>query len=364
MPTFTNRRAAPLKSLPSQVKSALFRGAWKAGVLDAIKRSRWRRDRLLILCYHGLSLIDEHDWSDLYISPSVFEERLRLLQSLGVRVAPLAQALQELREGRMPGPTVALTFDDGTADFALRAAPLLGQYRLPATVYLTTYYAKHQLPVFDPWSAYLLWKGAGRKAHLGPLGQTVALPSRADHAGRATLHDQLRAACAAQQFSAIEKDAVLRALCDSIDVSYADYCGRRFMHVMNAAEVASLPTDLVDIQLHTHRHRSPIDRAAFHAELALNQRSIADLSGDSSTRTHFCYPSGVYNKALRDNVAAYGLTSATTCDPGLASRSSDSLLLPRFVDTMGVTDATFAAWVTGGAALLPRRRSVGAAGTL
>ena len=85
------------------------------------------------------------------MSPSHFESRLRLLQSLGVRTAPLGQALTELAEGRLSKPTVALTFDDGAADFALRAVPLLVKYRVPATVYLTTFYSQRQLPVFDPW---------------------------------------------------------------------------------------------------------------------------------------------------------------------------------------------------------------------
>lgn len=348
-------------SLVSQVKTSLFRGAWKFGLLRAIQQSSWRRDRLLILCYHGISLIDEHDWSSLYVSPNHFEARLELLQSLGVRIAPLDQALTELAEGRLAGPTVALTFDDGTADFALRAAPLLVKYCMPATVYLTTYYAQRQLPVFDPWAAYMMWKGAGKRADLGPLGHVTALPARADAVGRDQLHARLRATCADRLMSADEKDAVLRTLCTSLDISYDEHCRQRFIHVMNANEVRSLSRDLVDFQLHTHRHRSPTDRSDFHAELDQNQRGIELATGDTSPRKHFCYPSGVYSPALRENVARYNLLSATTCDPGLASPSSDRLLLPRFIDTMSVSDATFAAWVTGGAALLPRRRHPGAA---
>jgi peptidoglycan/xylan/chitin deacetylase (PgdA/CDA1 family) len=341
-------------SFVSQLKTTLFRGAWKTGILHAIQQSAWRRDRLLILCYHGVSILDEHEWSDLYVSPSHFEARLALLQSLGVRVVPLAQALNDLGEGRLAEPTVALTFDDGTADFALRATPLLVTYRMPAMVYLTTYYSQRQLPVFDPWASYLLWKGGGMRADLGPLGRDIMLPARADASATARLHGQLRTACADQHLSADEKDEVLRALCQSIGVSYEEYCRQRFIHVMNADELRGLPYDLVDVQLHTHRHRSPADRESFHTELELNQRGIVQATGDASIRKHFCYPSGVYSPALRENVATYNLSSATTCDPGLASQHSDRLLLPRFVDTMSVSEATFAAWVTGGADLLPR----------
>ncbi|WP_373064300.1 polysaccharide deacetylase family protein [Gemmatimonas sp.] len=159
-------------------KSAVFRGAQHAGMLDRIKRSNWRRTKLLILCYHGVSLGDEHEWSDLYVSPERLQERLRLIQSMGFEVASLDSAVSRLWEGTLKEPTVVLTFDDGTADFAIKAAPLLEQYAMPATVHLTTYYARRQLPVFDTWLAYLLWKGAGQSANVGPFGKIAMRPTR------------------------------------------------------------------------------------------------------------------------------------------------------------------------------------------
>ena len=42
--------------------------AERAGVFRAVRDSRWRMSRLLILAYHGISLGDEHEWSpELYI---------------------------------------------------------------------------------------------------------------------------------------------------------------------------------------------------------------------------------------------------------------------------------------------------------
>ena len=56
------------------------------------------------------------------------------------------------------------------------------------------------------------------------------------------------------------------------------------------------------------------------------------------------------------------IVSATTCDPGIASRRHDRLLLPRYVDSAEHTDTELRGWLTGVAALLPRRRQPESAG--
>jgi hypothetical protein len=41
---------------------------------------------------------------------------------------------------------------------------------------------------------------------------------------------------------------------------------------------------------------------------------------------------------------------------GFASRSSDQLLLPRFLDSAALSSIEFEGWLTGVSAALPRRR--------
>ncbi|MEO7963531.1 MAG: hypothetical protein ABIT38_06425, partial [Gemmatimonadaceae bacterium] len=52
---------------------------------------------------------------------------------------------------------------------------------------------------------------------------------------------------------------------------------------------------------------------------------------------------------------AADVATATTCDPGIASPSSDPLMLPRFIDTSAQSPEAFEAWASGFAELLPRR---------
>jgi len=71
-------------------------------MLPRVASSRWRRDRLLILCYHGVSLADEHEWSDVHISAERFQQRLETLRRSGATVLPLGDALHQLQVGELP----------------------------------------------------------------------------------------------------------------------------------------------------------------------------------------------------------------------------------------------------------------------
>src|SRR5579864_7365500 len=96
------------------LKLATLRVLRNSGVFQLVANSRWRQQRLLILCYHGTSLEDEHLWRPgLYIQPHKLEQRLELLKKGGYSVLFLDEALQRLRAGTLPERSVVITFDDG-----------------------------------------------------------------------------------------------------------------------------------------------------------------------------------------------------------------------------------------------------------
>jgi len=135
---------------------------------------------------------------------------------------------------------------------------------------------------------------------------------------------------------------------------YDDLLRRRLLHLMSPDEVAALPRELVDVQLHTHRHRVPADAAAFEREIVENRTIIANLTS-ARAATHFCYPSGVTHPSFPERLGRLGVKSATTCFPGLASSTSNPLLLPRFIDTTAASPIEFESWLSGMSALLPHR---------
>jgi len=60
--------------------------------------------------------------------------------------------------------------------------------------------------------------------------------------------------------------------------------------------------------------------------------------------SHFCYPSGVYDLRFLPWLQEAGIVSATTCELGLATSSSNPQLLPRLVDVTGLSSIEFEGW--------------------
>jgi peptidoglycan/xylan/chitin deacetylase (PgdA/CDA1 family) len=92
-----------------------------------------------ILLYHSISAQASPRFRPWTVAPGVFAEHMQLLADLGyeaVTVSRLGRAL----EGVSPVPTrpVAVTFDDGYADFHDAALPALDAHRFTATLYVTT----------------------------------------------------------------------------------------------------------------------------------------------------------------------------------------------------------------------------------
>jgi peptidoglycan/xylan/chitin deacetylase (PgdA/CDA1 family) len=108
-----------------------------------------------VLIYHR---VGRRSPIEVDLPVSLFAEQMAHLASLG-RVVTIADGLTRLREGKRE-PMVAVTFDDGTADFADLAVPVLEDHRIPATLYVATDFIERGLPFPDD-GAPLSWSALG-----------------------------------------------------------------------------------------------------------------------------------------------------------------------------------------------------------
>jgi peptidoglycan/xylan/chitin deacetylase (PgdA/CDA1 family) len=111
-----------------------------AAAADAFRRPQ---AGLVVLIYHRLGG-DTAIETDLPVS--LFEEQMRFLDDHtdlvtlddGLRAIDAPQATESSK--------VAVTFDDGTIDFAELALPVLERHRVPVTLYLATAFVEEQRP--------------------------------------------------------------------------------------------------------------------------------------------------------------------------------------------------------------------------
>ena len=123
---------------------------------------------------------------------------------------------------------------------------------------------------------------------------------------------------------------------------------------MTPEEVADIARRGFDVQLHTHRHRTPRERSAFCSEVVENRRILEKLTGRPAV--HFCYPSGDHDPPFLPLLRDLRVETATTCEPGLARADHNPLLLPRYVDTMAQSEVMFESWLSGAAGVLSLKK--------
>lgn len=308
-----------------------------------------------MLCYHGFAIGDEAQFRPgLFMEMQTFRCRIDYLLRKQVPVLPLGEAVQLLREGRLPANATVITIDDGFFGTLEAARTCLGAASLPATLYVTSYYAEKGTPVFRLAVQYMLWKTREDRFDVGRLGIGLSGVVRlVDSSAKMNLSN------AVMQFGEERLDEegrgeLARKLARELSVDYDELVASRRLSLMNSAELREIQELGVDVQLHTHRHRFPVDEALALREVHDNRRWLENLA--QSPLEHFCYPSGEWSPKHLPWLMASGVKSAVTCDTGLNDRTAEPLALKRFLDGEDVSQIEFEAELSGCLSVLRRWR--------
>ena len=297
-----------------------------------------------ILCYHGISVDDEHLFSPgVFMRSSTFARRMALLAKWGYQPVSLDELYRQHQSGQYKKNTLVITIDDGWAAIEQGMLPALKKHSFNATLYLSSYFVINQRPVFKLSCYYLFWKYQGpfTLANNSCLKPYTTLP-------QLTINDVL--ALATELGSAFEQ-LILTELAAYFGEDLASWLQSGKLMFLNPEKVTALAAGGLAIELHTHRHKfSELDLTDAQTELVNNQRYITQLTGKKAQ--HFCFPRGEYQQQQLDLLAQQQLKTATTTENELISKYDNLLTLPRLVDSDKVSNLEFEAELTGVMTLL------------
>ena len=278
------------------------------------------RSRFTILIFHRV--VPVHDPLRPG-EPSVeqFAWQMRLLRE-HFHPLPLLEAVQRLREGSLPPRAVCVTFDDGYADNAQCAMPVLKRYAIPATVFISTGFLNGGR-MFNDTVIETVRGVASDYFDLRDLG-LEAYPM-------STTADRL------QSIAAILRAIKPLDLERRQEVADAIQATARQLPddtMMTDQQVRSLVANGIEVGAHTVHHPilASLDSAAAQAEISGSKTHLETLLQRDVQL--FAYPNGRpqidYREEHRAMVERCGFLAAVSTHWGAATIDSDPYQLPRF----------------------------------
>ncbi len=327
------------------IKRSFYRVCKCLGLFSLARRRA--RGKLRIITYHGFSLVDESRFLPrTFIDPATFHERMALLKRKGFSVLGLEEALGLLYGGELPADPVVITIDDGFYSTWRAAWPVLREFSYPATVYVTSYYAVKENPIFGLAVDYIFWKTDRTEFDSDGLGLPFGgvIPIRDTRERSLAARDVIF--FGEKSLSEEERVALSERLGERLGVDYYGALAEsRILSIMNAGEIGELSRAGIDIELHTHRHDIGTRREDAVREIGECRAVLEPITGRKLE--HFCFPGGRWSGSHQAWLEELGIRSAATCDRGLNDRSTSRFGLKRFGDDAALSRIEFEAELYG-----------------
>ena len=241
-------------------------------------------------------------------------------------VLPLDEAVQRLKAGTLPARALSITFDDGYADNAEVAAPILRRHGLCASFFIATGY----LDGGRMWNDTLI--EAVRRTNVSAIdlgavdGGASCLVPLSDVAQR-----RLAVPTLLMRFKYLDPEHRERMV--------QDVAARLKVRLpsdlmLRSDDVRTLHRQGMQIGAHTVSHPilSTLDERQARAEIHGSRQTLADITGEPVGL--FAYPNGSpgkdYNADNVELVRSLGFDAAMTTAPGVCHAGSNQHELPRF----------------------------------
>lgn len=299
----------------SLARSILDRTLGALGVIE--RRAHAMRQGVTILMYHRV--LPDELWArstlpNLVMPESAFRAQVELFaRRFEVRRAHDAVARARMGDYAEERPTIVITFDDGYADNARIAAPILDAAGLSATFFIVTGLVG---------SPNELWFDRAIRRFRG------STPEAAKHAlGAATPMTAREWVTALKSLSPSARDAAI----DALPVSDSIPPRHDLDHMMSLDELRDLANRGHEIGSHTVTHPilTTLDLDAQRTEIESSRKALTTILGESNTPTGFCYPNGSFTPDTARAVRLAGYSYAVTTAPGRMDERTDTFAIPR-----------------------------------
>ncbi len=277
--------------------------------------------RLSISIYHR---VQEEDDELLGISANAtsFDLHIKYLAEY-FNVLPLHEAVQRLQNGTLPSRAACITFDDGYADNAEIALPILQKYGVSATFFVATGFINGGIM----WNDVVIeWM---RRV---PVDSLDLIEMDLGKYETNTLSQRREALCSlinTLKYLPFEiRKQKIDQLCSLIPVSLPDNL------MMTSEQIMKLHRAGMGIGGHTTNHPilARLTNEAVYSEIAENKETLEHII-NSPVRL-FAYPNGKPNQDyLPDHleiIKSLGFDAACTTAKGAAKKGCDVYQLPRF----------------------------------
>jgi peptidoglycan/xylan/chitin deacetylase (PgdA/CDA1 family) len=296
-------------------------------------KHRLHDNALSIFLFHGVVKGNEHpvrNYTSKHIAEDDFVRHMKELSAAGVALS-MDEVLDRCREGvSFPPKAFAITFDDGFENNISVAAPVLADFSIPATFYLTSGFVDGNAMSWIDRIEYCLEEAGD---------VTVQLPwndglSRITSAGDAIrVLDEIRREVKASPEMDVEGlVAMLFDQCGVEPIRSSDDSLDLKMTWKQVRELDADPAFTVGGHTHTHAIMSYLSPSALDREIDISLDLLRDRAGIVSR--HYSYPEGQADHYSEEVILALknrGIECCPTAIDGVNEQGSDPFHLKRIM---------------------------------
>lgn len=275
----------------------------------------------VVLAYHRIAEPESVPGGDPFgicVTPAAFADQMAMLARVG-RPVHLEEIATRLRSGASLAGLLAVTFDDGYADVAEVALPVLERHGIPATVFFVS--GNTGGPFWwDRLTALLARADANVPFRVAEVGAAIAWKGGPPRELRYQLHRRFR----------VMMPEARQQLLDHLESIWGPPVQGDLPRAMDAAEARRLVEHkLIAAGAHSVSHPplAEIRSERSRGEIETSRAELSQRLGRPITA--FSYPHGSTSPAVQRTVADAGFELACTSVVGAVHSASGPLALPR-----------------------------------